>query len=60
MRRFIEASGAKAHRIPHRQNRAVIFNSDLIHATDAIRFKPGYENRRINITFLYGERAGRI
>jgi hypothetical protein len=60
MRRFIAESGAKAHRIPHRQNRAVIFNSDLIHATDTIRFRPGYENRRINITFLYGERAGRI
>ncbi|MGE5537378.1 MAG: tetratricopeptide repeat protein [Gemmatimonas sp.] len=60
MRRFIDESGAKVHRIPHRQNRAVIFNSDLIHATDTIRFKPGYENRRINITFLYGERAGRV
>ncbi|HTI86778.1 MAG TPA: tetratricopeptide repeat protein [Alphaproteobacteria bacterium] len=60
MRRFLAESGAKPHRIPRRQNRAVIFNSDLIHATDTIRFKPGYENRRINITFLYGERTGRI
>jgi tetratricopeptide (TPR) repeat protein len=57
---YIAESGATAHRVPHRQNRAVIFNSDLIHRTDEIRFRPGYENRRINVTFLYGERTGRI
>ena len=60
MQQFIAESGAKAHTIPHRQNRAVIFNSDLIHRTDEIRFRPGYENRRINVTFLYGERAGSV
>lgn len=60
MQQFIADSGAKAHTIPHRQNRAVIFNSDLIHRTDEIHFRPGYENRRINVTFLYGERAGRV
>ena len=39
----------QAHRmiIPYRQNRAVIFNSDLFHATSALRFRPGYENRRV-------------
>jgi tetratricopeptide (TPR) repeat protein len=58
IRRFIAESGAKPVTIPHRQNRAVIFNSDLIHKTDAFRFKPGYENRRINITLLYGDRRG--
>jgi hypothetical protein len=46
--------------VPHRCNRAVIFNSDLIHRTDDIRFRPGYENRRINVTFLYGVREGRV
>ena len=60
MQKFIAESGAKAHTIPHRQNRAVIFNSDLIHRTDEIRFRPGYENRRINVTFLYGERTGSV
>ena len=60
MQRFIAESGAKAHTIPHRQNRAVIFNSDLIHRTDEIRFRAGYENRRINVTFLYGERTGSV
>lgn len=60
LRRFIAESGAKPHVVPHRQNRAVIFNSDLIHRTDTIRFREGYENRRINVTFLYGERGGRV
>lgn len=60
MGRFIAESGAKAHVVPHRQNRAVVFNSDLIHRTDTIRFREGYENRRINVTFLYGERGGRV
>jgi len=26
----------------------------IVHSTDAFRFKDGYENRRINITLLYG------
>jgi hypothetical protein len=43
--------------VPYRGNRAVIFNSDLFHKTDAIRFREGYENRRINVTLLYGERG---
>ena len=39
--------------IPYKENRAVIFNSQLFHATDDFSFKKSYENRRINITFLY-------
>jgi tetratricopeptide (TPR) repeat protein len=54
--RFVAETGAQPHRVPYRQNRVVIFNSDLIHRTDDMRFRPGYENRRINVTFLYGER----
>ena len=41
--------------IPHKQNRAVIFDSALFHHTDEFKFKSGYENRRINLTLLYGE-----
>jgi hypothetical protein len=54
---FLAETKANMVRIPYRQNRAVIFNSDLFHATDEIHFKPGYENRRINVTFLFGERG---
>lgn len=53
---YLRDSEANCIRVPHRQNRAVLFNSDLFHATDTIRFKPGYENRRINITMLFGWR----
>ena len=43
--------------IPYNENRIVIFNSNLIHETDKFEFKEGYENRRINITMLFGERG---
>ncbi|HYM38219.1 MAG TPA: tetratricopeptide repeat protein [Nitrospiraceae bacterium] len=53
---WLKQQGAQAVTIPYRCNRAVIFNSDLFHATDRISFKEGYENRRVNITLLYGRR----
>lgn len=40
--------------IPYAQNRAVIFRSRYFHATDHVHFHPGYLNRRINVTFLFG------
>jgi tetratricopeptide (TPR) repeat protein len=54
---WLKQQGAQAVTIPYRCNRAVIFNSDLFHATDRISFKEGYENRRVNITLLYGRRG---
>lgn len=56
IRTFLAESGARATRIPYRCNRAVIFDSDLFHETDIMSFREGYENRRINITLLYGTR----
>jgi tetratricopeptide (TPR) repeat protein len=56
IRNFLESAGNEAIRIPYRANRAILFDSDLFHETDTSRFKPGYENRRINITMLYGTR----
>jgi len=53
---FLATSGAEAIKIPYRANRAVIFDSNLFHKTDDISFADGYENRRINITMLYGRR----
>lgn len=55
-RQFLDEVGAKPITVPYRANRAVIFDSDLFHKTDRISFKPGYLNRRINITMLYGDR----
>jgi tetratricopeptide (TPR) repeat protein len=54
---YLESVGSKPTRYPYRANRALIFDSDLFHATDHPRFKPGYVNRRINITLLYGNRS---
>jgi hypothetical protein len=56
IREFLASSGATSVTVPHRANRAVIFDSDLFHETDRIVFKEGYLNRRINITMLYGRR----
>lgn len=59
IREFLARSGANSVTVPHRANRAVIFDSDLFHETDEIAFEEGYLNRRINITFLYGRREER-
>ena len=56
--RYLESVGGRALRVPYRANRAVIFDSDLFHETDVLRFREGYVNRRINVTMLYGTRAG--
>ena len=53
---YIRSVGGRAINVPYRQNRAVIFDSDLVHATAPIRFRSGYANRRINVTLLYGHR----
>jgi hypothetical protein len=55
-RDFLARAGARSVTVPHRGNRAVIFDSDLFHETDRIAFKDGYLNRRINVTLLYGRR----
>jgi hypothetical protein len=52
----LKSIGSVPTRYPYRANRAVIFDSDLFHATDSPRFREGYLNRRINITLLYGNR----
>lgn len=57
MRTLLADRRATRISVPYRANRAIIFNSDLFHATQAVRFAPGYANRRINVTFLFGDRA---
>jgi tetratricopeptide (TPR) repeat protein len=53
---LLRQSNSSGFTIPYRGNRAVIFNSDFFHRTARLRFRNGYENRRINITMLYGRR----
>jgi TolA-binding protein len=53
---YLQSVGSVPTRYPYRANRALVFDSDLFHATDRPRFREGYLNRRINITLLYGDR----
>ena len=54
---FLDGAGARMVRVPYPCNRAVIFNSDLVHETDDVQFRDEDLSRRINITLLYGFRA---
>jgi tetratricopeptide (TPR) repeat protein len=56
---FLARNHASAVTVPYRANRAAIFDSGLFHKTDSIHFRDGYENRRINVTLLFGERDPR-
>jgi tetratricopeptide (TPR) repeat protein len=57
IREEILKSNQKKTVVPYNENRAVIFNSNLFHETDKIEFREGYENRRINVTMLFGTRG---
>lgn len=52
---FLQRHGAQCVTVPHRCNRAVLFNSALFHETDAIHFVDRYETRRVNMTYLFGQ-----
>ena len=52
---YLQVHNAGATKVPHRANRCVLFDSKLIHRTDEMHFKPGYENRRVNVTLLYAK-----
>mmetsp|Transcript_23895 Transcript_23895/g.59010 ORF Transcript_23895/g.59010 Transcript_23895/m.59010 type:complete len:407 (-) Transcript_23895:98-1318(-) len=52
---LLQASGWQNVTIPYRENRLVMFDSALFHKTDSFQFRPGYLNRRINLTLLFGE-----
>jgi len=64
IRDYLESEGAERIVVPYRANRCVVFNSDLFHKTDDIRFRDTYESRRINVTMLFGtrdaDRRGRL
>jgi tetratricopeptide (TPR) repeat protein len=56
---LLRARNARPEHIAYRYNRAVIFDSDLFHATPSLTFRGGYENRRMNVTVLFGARDER-
>jgi tetratricopeptide (TPR) repeat protein len=53
---FLRERSAQSTVVPYRSNQAVIFNSDMFHTTQPLHFRDGYENRRINVTLLFGSR----
>ena len=57
LERLVARKGRAPVGVPYRCNRAVIFDSSLIHESGGVRFRSGYANRRINLTLLFGERA---
>ena len=57
LERLVARDGRAPLRVPYRCNRAVIFDSSLIHESGGVRFLSGYANRRINVTLLFGERT---
>jgi len=56
IKKYLMKTKSKMKRIKYKENRAIIFNSNLFHASDSFNFKKSYTNRRINMTFLYGKR----
>ncbi len=57
IRTFLASGPCEAIKIPYRQNRALMFNSNLFHESDGFEFNDAYGDRRINITMLFGHRA---
>ena len=55
---FLEQKPDDRLKVPYRANRAALFESRLFHWSDAPEFSPGYENNRINMTFIYGRHRG--
>jgi hypothetical protein len=51
-----EEPKAKKIGINYKQNRCVMFHSNLFHESGKLKFKKGFLNRRINLTLLFGGR----
>jgi len=54
LHRLLSEPDTRKDHIPYRCNRAVVFDALTIHGTDDFEFRSGFENRRSNITLLYG------
>jgi tetratricopeptide (TPR) repeat protein len=57
IRAYLADQKAKPTIIPYRANRMIVFDSHLFHETDTYDFCDGYQDQRINITFLFGDRS---
>ena len=53
---YLKKQQSKAVYIPYKYNRCVMFDSNLFHKTADVNFLPGFDNKRINVTMLFGHR----
>ena len=53
---YLKKQQSKAVYIPYKYNRCVMFDSNLFHKTADVNFLPGFDNKRINVTMLFGVR----
>jgi hypothetical protein len=51
---FLKQSGGTVTSYGYAENRALLFKGTLFHRTAPLRFADGFENRRRNITMLFG------
>jgi hypothetical protein len=51
---FLKQSGGAVTTYAYRENRGLLFKGTLFHQTADLRFADGFENRRRNITMLFG------
>jgi hypothetical protein len=59
VRNHLATTGALAHKIAYRANRATIFPSRLFHHTDPVTFGGGYGGRRVNLTIMLDRATSR-
>ena len=57
MNKMLEESNFSNVTVKYKMNRAVIFDSSLLHRTDNFKFRKDYKARRINMTLLFGKKA---
>ncbi len=58
LRHLVDDPAATCLTVPYRCNRAILFRSNVVHRTDDLDFKASIENRRVNVTFIYGHPGG--
>ena len=51
----LKQAGSVPSHVPYKRNRMVLFDSSLVHETQLLSFRSGYANRRINLTWLFGD-----
>ena len=54
--KLLEEKDSSAVYVPYKYNRCVMFDSNLFHKTADVNFLPGFDNKRINVTMLFGQR----